>query len=47
MNYESFKKDNPNFTRYLTIDSCVSCTMITIYVGFMGFFIYKFVKEYT
>ena len=46
MTYESFKNDNPNCARYLTIDGCLSCLAITVYVGFMSFLTYKFIKDY-
>jgi len=46
MTYESFKKDNPNCARYLTIDGCISCLAITVYVGLMSFLTYKFIKDY-
>jgi len=46
MTYESFKTDNPNIARYLNLDTCLSCLAITVYVGFMSFLTYKFIKDY-
>lgn len=46
MTYESFKKNNPLFIQYLTVDHCLSCLAITIYVGFMSFLSYKFIRDY-
>lgn len=44
MPYESF---TGNHQCHLTIDNVVSCFVITIYIGAMGWFIYQYVKEYT
>lgn len=46
MTYESFKTNNPNFARYLTLDGCISCLAITVYVGFMSFLTFRFFKDY-
>jgi hypothetical protein len=44
MPYESFTN---NHQCHLTIDNVVSCFVITLYIGCMGWFIYQYVKEYT
>lgn len=44
MPYESFTN---NHSCNITIDNVVSCIVITIYMGAMGWFIYQYVKEYT
>lgn len=44
MPYESFTNYNGT---HITIDNVVSCIVITLYIGCMGWFIYQYVKEYT
>lgn len=43
MPYESFTGNNQC---HLTIDNVISCAVITLYIGCMGWFIYQYVKEY-
>ena len=44
MTYENFTN---NHTCHITIDYVISCGVITLYVGCMGWFIYQYIKEYT
>ena len=44
MPYESFTNYNGG---HITIDNVVSCLVITLYMGCMGWFIYQYVKEYS
>lgn len=47
MPYESFRQYKANHPCHITIDNVISCVVITIYIGAMGWFIYQYVKEYT
>ena len=44
MPYESFVNNNQGY--HITVDNVVSCIVITIYIGAMGWFVYKYIKEY-
>ena len=46
MNHEECVKKNCPTCKNFNLDTCLSCTVIAIYIGFMSFLTYKFVNEY-
>jgi hypothetical protein len=43
MSYESFQRCKDDiYTRHITIDNVLSCLAITLYLGGMGYLIYRY-----